>query len=412
MAWLLVPAGWRWSLGLVRLVAAGREWSGQADLPGMSGVIGWAALAIGVCWPRADIDAARPAGQRRDADRRLLGDADAGVRLAEHPAARGLEVWVAHLIGPVTSNAAKAVADRAGVPALPNRLGHAAGGVGGRAGRRRVRGGRGRPVAAGPNAAPPRRPGIREGCHGVPGSGLTGPRKSGTGPALAPFAAARRRQRRRTATSKDWERKAWPGSQFLRARAARRRLAAVAHRRRAADHGRVRLAAARRAARADPQPRHRPGRAGAARAERRSCTRPGATRPSGAPSGCCGTSAPSGRGPTIRCRPRATPNGPYRNCSAGCGGCTTTAAGSSWSRTARAPCSAPRRSSQPDCRPDGDWPALITFGSPLVKLYGWAFPAYFEAALLGRLVPGGTGGAQRLAQLLLPDRPHRRPGRP
>jgi hypothetical protein len=46
---------------------------------------------------------------------------------------------------------------------------------------------------------------------------------------------------------------------------------------------------------------------------------------------------------------------------------------------------------QPDCRPAKDYhPALITFGSPLVKLYGWAFPAYFGPALLGALVPGGT----------------------
>jgi hypothetical protein len=46
---------------------------------------------------------------------------------------------------------------------------------------------------------------------------------------------------------------------------------------------------------------------------------------------------------------------------------------------------------QPGCRPEDDRPALITFGSPLVKLYGWAFPAYFNSALLGPLVPGGTG---------------------
>jgi hypothetical protein len=44
---------------------------------------------------------------------------------------------------------------------------------------------------------------------------------------------------------------------------------------------------------------------------------------------------------------------------------------------------------QTDCRPDGDRPALITFGSPLLKLYGWAFPAYFGPALLGPLAPGG-----------------------
>jgi hypothetical protein len=46
---------------------------------------------------------------------------------------------------------------------------------------------------------------------------------------------------------------------------------------------------------------------------------------------------------------------------------------------------------QPGCRPPGDRPALITFGSPLAKLYGWGFPAYFDPALLGPLVPGGVG---------------------
>jgi hypothetical protein len=44
---------------------------------------------------------------------------------------------------------------------------------------------------------------------------------------------------------------------------------------------------------------------------------------------------------------------------------------------------------QPACRPvNGDQPALITFGSPVAKLYGWGFPAYFDAALVGPLVPG------------------------
>jgi len=60
---------------------------------------------------------------------------------------------------------------------------------------------------------------------------------------------------------------------------------------------------------------------------------------------------------------------------------------------------------QPDCRPDGDWPALITFGSPLVKLYGWAFPAYFGEGLLGRLVPGGTGGVSDWRNFYYPTDP-------
>jgi hypothetical protein len=46
---------------------------------------------------------------------------------------------------------------------------------------------------------------------------------------------------------------------------------------------------------------------------------------------------------------------------------------------------------QPGCRPTGDRPALITFGSPLIKLYGWGFPAYFGRALLGPLAADGAG---------------------
>jgi hypothetical protein len=45
---------------------------------------------------------------------------------------------------------------------------------------------------------------------------------------------------------------------------------------------------------------------------------------------------------------------------------------------------------QPGCRPVNDQPALITFGSPLIKLYGWGFPAYFGPGLLGPLAPGGS----------------------
>ena len=46
---------------------------------------------------------------------------------------------------------------------------------------------------------------------------------------------------------------------------------------------------------------------------------------------------------------------------------------------------------QPDCRPEGDEPALITFGSPLCKLYSWGFPGYVDRTLLEKLEPGGTG---------------------
>jgi hypothetical protein len=44
---------------------------------------------------------------------------------------------------------------------------------------------------------------------------------------------------------------------------------------------------------------------------------------------------------------------------------------------------------QPGCRPEGDHPALITFGSPLCKLYNWGFPGYVDSRLLEPLKPGG-----------------------
>ena len=46
---------------------------------------------------------------------------------------------------------------------------------------------------------------------------------------------------------------------------------------------------------------------------------------------------------------------------------------------------------QPGCRPEGDHPALITFGSPVCKLYGWSFPAYVGPELLKPLARAGTG---------------------
>ncbi len=46
---------------------------------------------------------------------------------------------------------------------------------------------------------------------------------------------------------------------------------------------------------------------------------------------------------------------------------------------------------QPGCRPAGDHPALITFGNPVCKLYSWGFPAYFDTELLEPLEPGSTG---------------------
>jgi hypothetical protein len=45
---------------------------------------------------------------------------------------------------------------------------------------------------------------------------------------------------------------------------------------------------------------------------------------------------------------------------------------------------------QPNCRPDDDIVALVTFGAPLRKLYGWAFPSYFGDAVLRQLVDGDS----------------------
>jgi hypothetical protein len=44
---------------------------------------------------------------------------------------------------------------------------------------------------------------------------------------------------------------------------------------------------------------------------------------------------------------------------------------------------------QHGCRPEGDHPALITFGSPVCKLYSWGFPAYFDRKLVEPLEPRG-----------------------
>jgi hypothetical protein len=46
---------------------------------------------------------------------------------------------------------------------------------------------------------------------------------------------------------------------------------------------------------------------------------------------------------------------------------------------------------QPGCRPCDAQTALITFGAPLVKLYAWGFPAWFGPELLGALVPAESG---------------------
>jgi CHAT domain-containing protein len=43
---------------------------------------------------------------------------------------------------------------------------------------------------------------------------------------------------------------------------------------------------------------------------------------------------------------------------------------------------------QAECRPPDDRPVLITFGSPVGKLYRWGFPAYVDDRLLTQLEPG------------------------
>lgn len=60
---------------------------------------------------------------------------------------------------------------------------------------------------------------------------------------------------------------------------------------------------------------------------------------------------------------------------------------------------------QPGCRAHGDRPALITFGSPVVKLYGWGFPAYVTEELLKRLAPGGEGRVNSWHNLFYPTDP-------
>ncbi|MFI6758930.1 hypothetical protein ACIBF5_07270 [Micromonospora sp. NPDC050417] len=53
---------------------------------------------------------------------------------------------------------------------------------------------------------------------------------------------------------------------------------------------------------------------------------------------------------------------------------------------------------QAQSRPADDTVALVTFGSPLRTLYGWAFPAYFDDRVLRQLAPSaGTAGTDRTA---------------
>jgi hypothetical protein len=60
---------------------------------------------------------------------------------------------------------------------------------------------------------------------------------------------------------------------------------------------------------------------------------------------------------------------------------------------------------QPDCRAHDDRPSLITFGSPVVKLYAWGFPAYVTRSLLTALAPGGPGGVEDWRNYFYPTDP-------
>jgi len=60
---------------------------------------------------------------------------------------------------------------------------------------------------------------------------------------------------------------------------------------------------------------------------------------------------------------------------------------------------------QADRRPLGQNVALATFGSPLIKLYGWAFPAYLRASLLAPLAPGGGGQVAGWKNFVYPTDP-------
>jgi hypothetical protein len=60
---------------------------------------------------------------------------------------------------------------------------------------------------------------------------------------------------------------------------------------------------------------------------------------------------------------------------------------------------------QPGCRPGDDHPALITFGSPVCKLYRWGFPAYITPELLASLAPGGPGRVDDWRNIYYPTDP-------
>jgi hypothetical protein len=60
---------------------------------------------------------------------------------------------------------------------------------------------------------------------------------------------------------------------------------------------------------------------------------------------------------------------------------------------------------QPAHRPANDRVALVTFGAPIWKLYAWGFPAYITAELLTRLAPGHNARLGNWRNLYYPTDP-------
>lgn len=60
---------------------------------------------------------------------------------------------------------------------------------------------------------------------------------------------------------------------------------------------------------------------------------------------------------------------------------------------------------QADRRPLDQDVALATFGSPVIKLYGWAFPGYLRDSVLAPLAPGGGGQVAGWSNFVYPTDP-------
>ena len=348
------------------------------------------------------IHAARPAAHQGNAHRRTLGHPDARIQHAEHLAARRGNLGSppggpgdqrrGH--GPVRQT-------RPGLPPVPDHVRGTAAGLGGGAGRRRMRGGRGGPLAAG-GQLPTDMAEEYERSEGL--QGPAGQAAERLVLVRADSVLAARRQDRERGAGRKWERKS-PGCSSSRAPRTTPPGCCGASSARSC-HGPVCLAAAYPAARvvrnigivlavlvlpalvaflssawSDPAKRRTIGVLWDV-----GTFWPRSYHPLSPP---CYTE-------------RASPTS-----SAGCGGCTTTTAGSSWSGTARARSWRPRHSSSPAAVPQ------MTSGPDHVRLPGGqalqlGLPRLLRRSLSGRWCQ--AAGRRTLAQLLLPDRPHRRAG--